>query len=225
MAAPHAIARPASSNRSIQAVNRQTPILREALKDAGLNLGAPVFLRTTKQPAILELFVKGADGRFVSFRRYPICAASGDLGPKLRVGDGQAPEGFYFVTDARMNPYSSYHLSFDLGYPNAFDRAHGRTGSALMVHGNCVSIGCYAMGDDAIEEIWTLMIAAFAAGQTIIRVHAFPFAMTKANLDAHAKDPNADFWANLKEGWDWFETQGQPPNVGVRNDGYTFSAS
>lgn len=161
--------------------------------------------------------------QFVRFRAYPICAFSGALGPKLRVGDGQAPEGFYAVSEGRMNPYSSYHLSFDLGYPNDFDRAHGRTGSALMVHGNCVSIGCYAMGDDAIEEIWTMMAAAFSGGQSVVRVHAFPFAMTAANLKAQARNPNLDFWSNLKEGWDWFETNGRPPNVSVANKRYIFS--
>jgi murein L,D-transpeptidase YafK len=119
-----------------------------------------------------------------------------------------------------MNPWSSYHLSFDLGYPNAHDRALGRTGSALMVHGNCVSIGCYAMGDAAIEEIWTAMAAALRAGQTSVKVHALPFAMTEANLAAHAASPHIAFWRDLKAGEDAFMRTGLPPAVRVRNKRY-----
>lgn len=222
-AVPHAaLSKPPESRRSARAITRRAPALKLDLEAVNLHLGAAVFFRILKRPGVLEVFVENSAKQFVRFRSYPVCAFSGDLGPKLRTGDGQAPEGFYAVSEGRMNPHSSYHLSFDLGYPNAFDRAHGRTGSALMVHGNCVSIGCYAMGDDAIEEIWTLMTAAFSAGQGIVRVHAFPFAMTKTNLDAQAKNPNAAFWANLKEGWDWFEANGRPPNVTVASKRYAF---
>ena len=181
----------------------------------GLKLGAPVFLQITKQSGQLSLFVRGAEGRFALFKTYPICAFSGALGPKLRVGDGQAPEGFYDVSAAQMNPASAYHLSFDLGYPNAYDRSLGRTGSALMVHGNCVSIGCYAMGDAAIEEIWTAMAAALRAGQARVSVQALPFAMSDASLAAHAGDVNAPFWRELKAGADTFARTGLPPRVRV----------
>ena len=223
-AVPHAaFSKPPESKRSERAITRRAPTLKTDMEAVKLRLGAPVFLRILKHPGVLEVFVENNAKQFIRFRSYPICAFSGDPGPKLRTGDGQAPEGFYAVSEGRMNPHSSYHLSFDLGYPNAFDRAHGRTGSALMVHGNCVSIGCYAMGDEAIEEIWTLMHAAFSAGQKVVRVHAFPFAMNAANLKAQANNPNADFWANLKEGWDWFETNGRPPNVTVVNKRYAFA--
>lgn len=225
-AVPHAaLCKPPESRLSARAITRKTPALKNDLADADLRLGAPVFLRILKRPGVIEVFVENDARRFLRFRSYPICAFSGDLGPKLRAGDGQAPEGFYAVSEGRMNPYSAYHLSFDLGYPNAFDRALGRTGSALMVHGNCVSIGCYAMGDDAIEEIWTLMAAAFSGGQKIVRVHAFPFAMNAANLGAQARNPNFGFWSNLKEGWDWFETNGRPPDVTVRENAYAFGAA
>jgi len=123
---------------------------------------------------------------------------SGELGPKFKQGDGQSPEGFYFVKPGQMNPYSSYHLSFDLGYPNTYDRAHGRTGDYLMVHGDCVSIGCYAMTDAGIEEIYTLMGAALKGGQPFVRVHAFPFPMTEENLKRHEGNKNIEFWKNLK---------------------------
>jgi murein L,D-transpeptidase YafK len=222
MGAPASAAAPAETARSRAAEARVTQRLHSEFAAAGLRLGAPVFIRITKQPAELELWVEGAGGTFVKFRTYPICAYSGSLGPKLRVGDGQAPEGFYVVLAGRMNPASSFHLSFDLGYPNAFDRAHGRTGSALMVHGNCVSIGCYAMGDPGIEEIWTAMAAAFRAGQPFVRVHAFPFRMDR--IGDHRDATNAAFWADLKLGWDRFEQTKRPPNTIVRGGRYLVSA-
>lgn len=214
---------PPASARSRAAETRVAPRLAQEMAAANLRLGAPVFLRITKQPAELELWVEQTPGgAFVKFRTYPICTFSGALGPKKRVGDGQAPEGFYAVPPGRMNPASSYHLSFDLGYPNAFDRSLGRTGSLLMVHGNCVSIGCYAMGDAAIEEIWAAMTAAMRAGQPFVRVHAFPFRMDR--LAEHRDAANEMFWTNLKQGWDAFEKTKRPPNVEASGGRYLFSS-
>lgn len=192
-------------------------------------LGSPVFIRIVKtvdggmKDGYLELFIQGSDGTFSLYKTWPICSYSGDLGPKLREGDGQSPEGFYFVNPGRMNPNSNYHLSFNLGFPNAFDRAHNRTGSFLMVHGNCVSIGCYAMTDPVIEEIYTLMSKAFENGQPFIRVHAFPFPMIEQNLEKYKDNANIDFWRNLQSGWDWFETHKRPPNVDVSAQKYVFT--
>ena len=209
-----------SSPRSRAAVQRQTEPLNAALASVGLTLGSPVFLRILKEEERLEVFVLGSEGRYVRFREYPICHFSGSLGPKLAEGDGQAPEGFYFVPPSRMNPGSTFHLSFDLGYPNAYDRAHGRTGSALMVHGNCVSIGCYAMTDPVIEEIWTLMDAAFASGQPFVRVHALPSRLDDPD-DERLRDPtHGEFWTALRQGWLAFEADGVPPDVTVRAGEY-----
>ncbi len=213
-----------SGDRSTAIIERVTPILQEELRQQELTLGAPVFLRIFKASRTLEVWME-RDGRFSLFKHYEICSYSGDLGPKLRTGDLQSPEGFYFVTPGRLNPASSFHLSFDLGYPNAYDRAHGRTGSYLMVHGDCVSIGCYAMTDASIEEIYALVDAAFRGGQPFVRVHIFPFHMDAANLEAQASSPWADFWKNLKEGYDWFERCGRPPNVEVLEKRYVFNAS
>jgi len=91
-----------------------------------------------------------------------------------------------------------------------------------MVHGDCVSIGWYAMTDEVIEEVYTLMMAAFEGGQPFIRVHIFPFPMTDRNLSAAAGDKNLPFWENLKEGWEAFEQNGTPPNVEVENKAYVF---
>ncbi len=190
-------------------------------------LTTELFIRVIKttqahEKGVLETWRRGVDGRFHLDRTFEICTWSGALGPKLRQGDGQSPEGFYFIRPSSLNPNSSYHLSFNLGYPNAYDRAHGRTGDFLMVHGECVSIGCYAMTNDGIEEIYADVEAAFTDGQSFIRVHIFPFEMTEENLKARRDNPNAAFWQNLKTGWDWFESGNIPPNVTVANKTYQF---
>ena len=149
------------SERSRTAAERVREGLSRALGEKGMRYGNPVFIRILKEEAELELYVEEADKKtFKLFRSYRIAAMSGQLGPKEREGDLQAPEGFYYVSPRRMNPFSRFHLSFNLGYPNAYDRSHGRTGSHLMVHGNRVSIGCFAMTDPKIEEIYTLCHAA-----------------------------------------------------------------
>ncbi len=209
-----------SSRRSDAAYASVAPRLTRELAAQGLDLGSPVYLRITKEPAELTAFVRADDGTFQSFRTWPVCAVSGELGPKLREGDGQAPEGFYSVKPRQMNPSSSYHLSFNLGFPNAFDRAKGRTGSFLMVHGSCVSIGCFAMTDPVIEEIWTLMEAAFEAGQPDVKVHIFPFPMTATNLKAQAESEHAAFWASLAPAWTQFEETGKVPRVTVSRAKY-----
>ncbi len=220
-----------TSSRATKAIANKTPLVEAELTSHSAELGAPVFIRVVKtkdgslSDGYLELFLRGAGDEFELYKSWPICNYSGQLGPKLKEGDQQSPEGFYFVKPSQMNPHSSYHLSFNLGYPNAYDRAHGRTGSYLMVHGNCVSIGCYAMTDDVIEEIYTIMSKAFEQGQPYIRVHAFPFPMTEANMTTYAADPNIEYWKNLKEGWDWFENRRQPPNVTVREKRYAFSTA
>ena len=212
------------ADRSAAAAHRVKPALEKALAAKGLRWGAPVFIRIFKEEKQLELWVN--DGKqFQLFKTWAICKFSGKLGPKLKEGDGQAPEGFYFVPRKRMNPRSRFHLSFNLGYPNAYDRAHKRTGSALMVHGNCVSIGCYAMTDARIEEIYSLCDAALKGGQKFFRVHVFPFRMTEANLKRHGKSKWIVEWKNLKTGYVWFEKTKRPPNVTVSGKIYTFSAA
>ena len=208
--------------RSAEVVGRIGPRLAEQARERGVELGAPVFMRIFKKERELEIWLEGNDGQFGLFKTYRICRLSGTLGPKVERGDRQAPEGFYFVTANRLNPWSRFHLSFDLGYPNAYDRIHGRTGGNLMVHGNCVSVGCYAMTDGAIEEIYTLAEAALAGGQRFFRVHVFPFRMTEQIMTRFTSSPWIGFWKNLKEGYDLFETQRRPPEVGVRGGRYTF---
>jgi len=197
--------------------------LKKELTHQNLQLGAPVFIRIFKVPARLEVWLENENKQFQLFKTYKICKYSGNLGPKTREGDLQAPEGFYYVKGEQLNPWSSYHLSFNLGYPNAYDRSHGRSGSALMVHGNCVSIGCYAMSDARINEIYTLAYKALENGQDFFRVHIFPFKLESARFKNHQNNKWYSFWLNLKEGYDYFLEHKRPPDVGVKNKKYTFS--
>ncbi len=186
----------------------------------GMNPYSPIFVRIFKEESELEVWKQRKDGRFYHFKTYPICTWSGKLGPKHKQGDKQAPEGFYTVNRHQMNPKSSFHLAFNLGYPNSYDRAHGRTGNFLMVHGKCTSAGCYAMTDPLMEEIYALAREAFIGGQQKFHVHAFPFRMTEANMARHQKSKNYRFWKTLKQGYDYFELTRMPPKVAVCNRRY-----
>jgi murein L,D-transpeptidase YafK len=214
-----------ASPRSRNAIERVKPGLKKEFESKDLNYGSPIFIRIFKESMELEIWIK-SENKFKLFKTYEICAyGSGTLGPKTRQGDGQAPEGFYFVTPQRLNPLSNFHLSFNLGYPNEYDRIHGRTGGALMVHGSCVSIGCYAMTNEGIEEIYAIADAAFRNGQSFFRVHIFPFKMNDENMKKHRESQWIEFWKNLKEGYDFFETNKIPPNVEVVNKKYIFETS
>jgi murein L,D-transpeptidase YafK len=212
-----------SSARSREALLRIRPKLEKELSEKGLKFGAPVYIRIFKEERILELWLQ-KDSSFVLFKDYDICTYGGEgMGPKTRQGDGKAPEGFYYVTPGRMNPNSRFHLSFNLGYPNSYDRVHDRTGGALMVHGACVSIGCFAMTDQAIEEIYSISDAALRNGQGFFRVHIFPFRMTEKKMEENSASEWFTFWENLREGYDFFGENGnRPPNVEVMGGKYIF---
>jgi murein L,D-transpeptidase YafK len=209
--------------RSNSAYEASRPRLEKDLQAMGLSLGAPVYLVIVKEKAELTAYIQSTDGTYKAFRTWPVCAASGSLGPKQKEGDGQAPEGFYVVRPGQMNPSSSYHLSFDLGYPNARDRALGYTGKYLMVHGNCVSIGCYAMTDPVIEDIWTLMQAAYEGGQRAVPVHAYPFEMTAERLQFHAGNRHSAFWRSLAPAWESFARTGRVPLIRQSRGVYSVS--
>jgi murein L,D-transpeptidase YafK len=196
----------------------QRPLPKDTLMllgKKGMSTGSAIFVRIFKEESELEVWKARDDGRFYHFKTYPICNWSGELGPKLKEGDKQAPEGFYSVSRGQMNPNSQFYLAFNLGYPNAFDKAHGRTGSALMVHGKCRSAGCYAMTDGLMEELYALVREAFDGGQSGFQVHAFPFRMTKENMERHKRHAAYPFWRTLKEGYDHFELTRQTPDIAV----------
>ena len=198
--------------------------LQERLDEKQLALGDRVFIRIFKLEQNLELWMRRGD-RYVHFATYPICRYSGRLGPKLKEGDRQAPEGFYTVSKAQLNPNSRWHRSFNLGYPNAYDRSKGRTGSFLMVHGGCASIGCYAMTDPVVDEIWRLVTAALNGGQSRFHVHIFPFRMTEYAINARSRSEWTGFWRDLKRGHDAFEVSHRPPRVAVCNGAYAFATA
>lgn len=198
--------------------------LTERLKAYGLQRGDQVLIRIFKEESMLELWMKPQDAKeFRHFANYPICNFSGNLGPKIYEGDLQSPEGFYRVYRSSLNPNSRFYKSFNLGYPNSFDRALGRTGSYLMVHGKCDSIGCYAMTDPQIEEIYSLVEMALKNGQDYVEVQAYPFKLTEDRLDQEKKSPHYAFWRNLQEGYDQFEAQSSPLNYSVAYGRYLFT--
>jgi len=189
-----------------------------------MDLNSPILVRLFKQEAELEVWKQDRSGRFALLKTYPICRWSGDLGPKVREGDRQAPEGFYNISPAQMNPQSAYYLSFNTGYPNAFDKALGRSGSQLMVHGDCSSRGCYAMTDEQIAEIYSLGRESFFGGQRAFQLQAYPFKMTPINMAKHRSNPNMPFWKMIKEGYDHFEVTRQEPKVDFCERKYVFDA-
>jgi murein L,D-transpeptidase YafK len=185
---------------------------------------SPILVRIFKEEAELEIWKQDAEGRFALLKTYPICRWSGELGPKVKEGDRQAPEGFYTITPGQMNPSSNYYLAFNLGFPNAYDRANDRTGAFLMVHGDCSSAGCYAMTDEQIQEIYALGRDSFLGGQKSFQVQAYPFRMTPVNMARHRNSPHMAFWRMIKEGSDHFEVSKAEPHVEVCEKRYVFDA-
>ena len=198
--------------------------LPERLREAGVAAGAPVFLRVFKATSELELWMR-KDDAFVLFATYPICHWSGTLGPKLREGDRQTPEGFYTITARQLHLAGRWPRSLNLGFPNVLDKAQARHGSYILVHGGCSSTGCFAMTNPVSDEIYRLTEAALKAGQEHVPVHVFPFRMTEENLAAHQESDWQPFWRNLKDGYDRFETMRRPPRVSVCEGKYHFESA
>jgi murein L,D-transpeptidase YafK len=198
--------------------------IRQKLPGLDMSMTSPIMLRIFKEESTLEVWKQTRSGRYALLETFEICKWSGELGPKIKEGDRQAPEGFYEITPALMNPNSSYHLAFNLGYPNKFDRSHNRTGTHLMVHGACSSRGCYAMTDQQVQDIYALARESFKGGQRSFQVQAFPFRMTAENLAKHRKSEHYEFWRMLKSGYDHFEVTKQPPKIDVCEKRYVFDA-
>lgn len=176
----------------------------------GQHFGKPVFIRIFKEFRLLEIWLQEKDEQWHLLDTYFIMGMSGELGPKTQEGDEQAPEGFYRVTPQSLNPYSNYHLSFNIGYPNKYDRELGRTGSYIMIHGGEESIGCFAMTDAIIEEIYTLVNEAFKAGVESIPVQIYPFSMTPQRMKEEEQNPHYEFWQHLLPGYNYTETHKAP---------------
>ncbi len=207
-----------------RALKPLSPQMLAQLEQKNMPKDSPILIRLFKEESEIEVWKQNTSGRFALLKTYPICRWSGELGPKTREGDRQAPEGFYTVTPGQMNPNSHYYLAFDIGYPNAYDRAYGRTGGNIMVHGDCSSRGCYAMTDEQISEIYALAQESFYGDQRSFQVQAYPFRMTPLNLTKHRNNPNMAFWRMLKEGNDHFEVTHLEPKIDVCEKRYVFNA-
>ena len=181
---------------------------------------SPAYIRVFKEESELEIWKARPGGRFVHIKTYPICTWSGALGPKEVQGDHMAPEGFYGVNAEGLKPESNYHLAMNIGYPNALDRALGRSGAFIMVHGDCKSVGCFAMTNDKIEEIYAFVREALDGGQERVPVHVFPFRMTAANLTRHANHAAAATWGPLKEAYNEFAKSQMPPRIALCSKRY-----
>jgi len=193
------------SHRALAPIPPETVALMEKV---GTTKDAPMLIRAYKKEAEFEVWKMGADGKYVHLKTFPMCRWSGQLGPKTREGDRQAPEGFYTITPAQMNPNSAYYLSFNVGYPNALDRALGHSGGSIMVHGACSSAGCFSMTDQQIAEIYAIARTSFAGGQRAIQMQSYPFRMTAENLAKHR---------------DHFEVTKEEPQVAYCGRRYVFN--
>lgn len=211
----------AASLRSLQPLS---PQMIAEIEKRNMSKESPILVRLFKEESELEVWKEDRDGQFALLKAYPICRWSGELGPKIKEGDRQAPEGFYTVTPSLMNPNSNYYLAINIGFPNAYDKANGRTGAFLMIHGDCSSSGCYAMTDEQIAEIYALARESFFGGQRAFQIQAYPFRMTPLNMAKHRNSPHMPFWRMLKQGSDHFEVTRREPKVEVCDKRYVFNA-
>jgi murein L,D-transpeptidase YafK len=195
------------------------------IEQKNMSKESPILVRLFKEESELEVWKQDNSGRFELLKTYPICRWSGELGPKIKLGDRQAPEGFYTITPGQMNPNSNYYLAINTGFPNSYDRANGRTGEFLMIHGDCSSAGCYAMTDEQIAEIYALARESFFGGQKAFQIQAYPFHMTPINMAKHRDSPHMSFWKMIKEGNDHFEVTHLEPKVDVCDKHYVFDAA
>ncbi len=189
----------------------------------GFRLGAPAFIRILKADSSLEVWMlKGA--RFELYRSFSVCKWSGELGPKLFEGDRQSPEGVYFITGGDLIVNARWHRAMNVGFPNPRDRALGLTGSGILIHGKCSSIGCFALTDEHVQDVYEIVEAALEAGQPRVPVHIYPFALTREKLAGVAGAEWSDFWKELKRGHDLFLRDGLPPRTYVCNGRYAFQS-
>jgi murein L,D-transpeptidase YafK len=196
--------------------------LSKAFEEKGLKLGSPVFIRAYKQTSEMELWVeKGA--RYVIFKTYGICRWSGGLGPKYYEGDRQSPEGLYRITSADLIINARWDRAMNINYPNSFDVMNGRTGSSILIHGKCGSIGCFAIQDQNVEEVYAAVRAALEGGQAYIPVLSLPFRF--AGLAPSKEDTRqmSEFWADLRRADLLFDRDRLPPSAWICDGRYYFA--
>lgn len=199
--------------------------LQKLLKEKGVDAkNFEIHIRSFKQEKQLEVWcrTKGA-GKYTLVKTIPVCASSGGLGPKRKEGDLQVPEGFYEVS--WFNPMSDYHLGLKINYPNQSDRikAKGSPGGDIMIHGNCVTIGCIPLEDEPIEELYVLCVES-KNRKNNINVSIYPFRLTKQNFENAGKNYADDkekirFWTSLKTAYQFFEDHQYMPKIKVSKQG------
>ncbi len=199
------------------------PRILSEMSAKSMQRNSPIMIRIFKEEGALEIWKAKTDNRFDKIADYKICAWSGRLGPKVKEGDRQAPEGFYNLTRANLNPNSKYYLAINTGFPNRYDAVNGRNGTNLMIHGACSSSGCYSMTDQQVLEIYAFARDAFSGGQSTVQLQAFPFRMTAENMVRHRLNSNIEFWKMLKVGYDNFEVTKRPPEVNFCEKKYVFN--
>jgi murein L,D-transpeptidase YafK len=199
--------------------------LIKEMRKLDMPINAPIMIRVIKSEDLLEVWKQKRNGRYALLAEYKVCQWSGKIGPKFKEGDRQTPEGFYTVNRHQLNPHSKYYLAFNIGFPNAYDRSHGRTGSNIMVHGACSSAGCFSMTDHNIREIYALARDALNAGQKNFQVQSFPFRMTAKNMAKQYNSPHYNYWEMIRRGYDMFEITKRPPVVNVCEKKYRFNVT
>lgn len=216
---------PGNADRAVQARLEKDEELRNLFARQGLDFEAPfdLFIRAFKKEKSLEVWVREpADAEFLLLKKIPVCGASGQLGPKRKEGDKQVPEGFYHID--RFNPKSRFYLSLGLNYPNASDRVladQKHPGSDVFIHGKCKSIGCLAIKDEPIKELYLIAEQAEKFGHSKIQVHIFPTRLTMQNMSKLAEERPGleEFWRNLRPGYEFFEKTKRLPRINVSASG------
>ena len=197
-------------------------LLAEELASKGLKLGSPVFLRVYKQSSKMELWI--AQGpRYALFKTYRICRWSGALGPKMFEGDRQSPEGLYHITSEDLIVNPRWHRAMNINYPNRFDVVNGRGGSGILIHGKCGSVGCFAIQDNNVEEVYNVVRAALHNGQVSIPVLALPFSFAKYAPAVEDTLKLNEFWSDLRRADILFNRDRVPPTAWVCDGRYYFA--
>ncbi len=221
-----------------QAKQNVDQALQQALKEQGFAYPPKeILFRVLKRDKRFEVWADKA-GRLELARAHPICASSGRLGPKVKSGDGQVPEGLYAIS--QWNPNSNFHVSLRVDYPNAVDRARssaifgrapkpGELGGDIYVHGDCVTIGCVPLTDPIAEEVYWFAVLARQAGQARIPIHIFPTRLEPGSVDQlleNAPDPHTrTLWQDLAPIYQRFEAEHRVPEVETRAGRYLLKRS
>jgi len=199
------------------AYDQKWDALKKELSAAAIKSPFKLYITAYKSEGKLEVWLQAAaQKKYQLFKTYNFCASSGTLGPKVKEGDRQTPEGFYYVN--AFNPMSNFYLSLGVDYPNSVDlRRSGKEkpGSDIYIHGNCVTIGCIPLTDEKIKEVYVLAVEAKNSGQQQIPVNIFPFKMTDGNLKKYVVQypKQTTFWQNLQQGYAYFEKHKTLPAV------------